>query len=254
MNKIISLWDVFWPFFKRKFWYALLLVSSTLYLGYNRFAIVRLDDSSLISAVFLVWIILLLFPLFSELEFLGIKIKKKVKKEVEKNNEELKSTIHLLQGQISQIQIATGIANRISITNETMSLEELKKLVSKVGNQENPNHKSEKRKNVPAPVIEMFEIRYEIECELKRLCQKSGMELPYATIGKCIDALLGEELMSLETVQLIGQVSQITSRIIHGEKMEKQYLDIVEGVYPQIIKELKLCENRIVGRCGSIEK
>lgn len=172
MNKIISLWDVFWPFFKRKFWYALLLVSSTLYLGYNRFAIVRLDDSSLISAVFLVWIILLLFPLFSELEFLGIKIKKEVKKEVEKNNEELKSTIHLLQGQISQIQIATGIANRISITNETMSLEELKKLVSKVGNQENPNHKSEKRKNVPAPVIEMFEIRYEIECELKRLCQK----------------------------------------------------------------------------------
>lgn len=81
-----------------------------------------------------------------------------------------------------------------------------------------------------------------------------AMELPYATIGKCIDALLGEELMSLETVQLIGQVSQITSRIIHGEKMEKQYLDIVEGVYPQIIKELKLCENRIVGRCGSIEK
>ena len=180
------------------------------------------------------------FSAFSELEFLGIKIKKEVKKEVEKNNEELKSTIHLLQGQISQIQIATGIANRISITNETMSLEELKKLVSKVGNQENPNHKSEKRKNVPAPV--------------KRLCQKSGMELPYATIGKCIDALLGEELMSLETVQLIGQVSQITSRIIHGEKMEKQYLDIVEGVYPQIIKELKLCENRIVGRCGSIEK
>ena len=48
------------------------------------FAIEKLDDASMLSAVFIIWVILLALPLFSELEFLGVKVKKEVKKAVEK--------------------------------------------------------------------------------------------------------------------------------------------------------------------------
>ena len=67
-----------------KAWHIVLLTISTVYLVSNRFAIEKLDDASLISTVFIIWVILLVLPLFSELEFLGVKVKKEVKKAVEK--------------------------------------------------------------------------------------------------------------------------------------------------------------------------
>ena len=82
---------------KEKVWYTILVTVSTGYLAINRFAIEKLDDASLISTVFIIWVILLFFPLFSELEFFGVKIKKEVAKAVEKSNEEVKASISNLQ-------------------------------------------------------------------------------------------------------------------------------------------------------------
>ena len=63
-----------------KAWYIVLLTISTIYLAINRFAIEKLDDASMLSTVFIIWVVLLVLPLFSELEFLGVKVKKEVKK------------------------------------------------------------------------------------------------------------------------------------------------------------------------------
>lgn len=62
------------PFFKNKIryiWYLILVVASTVYLYRNHFAIDKINDASLISTVFIIWALLLVLPLFTELEFLG---------------------------------------------------------------------------------------------------------------------------------------------------------------------------------------
>lgn len=73
-------WEKLGSFLIEKVWYIFLLTISTIYLASNRFAIEKLDDASLLSTVFIIWVILLVLPLFSELEFLGVKVKKEVKK------------------------------------------------------------------------------------------------------------------------------------------------------------------------------
>lgn len=58
-----------------------------------RFDIYELKELNARNLIFILWLILLLLPLFSEMEFLGVKIKK----EVQKETEEVKGLLQNLQ-------------------------------------------------------------------------------------------------------------------------------------------------------------
>ena len=62
---------------------------------------------------------MLAFPLFSEMEILGIK----VKKEVEKATEEVKESLKNIQTQIIQLQMNNSVSNKISIENTPLPSE-----------------------------------------------------------------------------------------------------------------------------------
>ena len=64
--------------------------------------------------------ILLLLPLFSEMEFLGVKIKK----EVQKETEEVKGLLQNLQTQVNQLQLTNSVANNINLSNATLTSEQ----------------------------------------------------------------------------------------------------------------------------------
>lgn len=59
----------------------------------------QLKELNAKNIIFILWIFLLAFPLFSEMEILGIK----VKKEVEKATEEVKESLKNIQTQIIQL-------------------------------------------------------------------------------------------------------------------------------------------------------
>ncbi len=119
----IKLWQKILSFLKEKLWYIFLLAISTIYLVINRFAIKKLDDASMLSTVFIIWVILLALPLFSELEFLGVKVKKS-KKAVEKSNEEVKASLNDLQQLVSQIQVSNSVAPQFTINSGLLPSEE----------------------------------------------------------------------------------------------------------------------------------
>ena len=167
----IKWWQKPLSFLKKKLWYIFLLAISTIYLAINRFAIEKLDDASMISAVFIIWVILLALPLFSELEFLGVKVKKEVKKAVEKSNEEVKASLNNLQQLVSQIQISNSVAPQFTINGGSLPSEgKIDKLTEELHlyNEQNKNKQEEQQDkvNIPTQNLKLFKMRYEIEAKL----------------------------------------------------------------------------------------
>ena len=64
-EKQISIAKKMWDFLKPKLWYIFLLILSTVYLLYYHFDIYELSPINARNLVFLLWILLLLLPLFS---------------------------------------------------------------------------------------------------------------------------------------------------------------------------------------------
>ena len=113
-----------WEFVKKKCWYIILLGLSSAYVWYYRLEIYQLKELNSRNLIFIVWLILLLLPLFSEMEFLGVKIKKEIQKETEEVKESLKS----IQTQMNNLQLTNSVANNFSFNNST--LPSLKALIS----------------------------------------------------------------------------------------------------------------------------
>ncbi len=81
---------------RRTIWYFVLLIASSVFLWFHRFDLFSFDPFNVVTFIFLFWVILLIYPLFSEMELLGVKLKKeveKVKQEVQKAAGELKMQI-----------------------------------------------------------------------------------------------------------------------------------------------------------------
>lgn len=119
----------------------------------------------MLSTVFIIWVILLVLPLFSELEFLGVKVKKEVKEAVEKSNEEVKASLNNLQQLVSQIQISNSVAPQFTINGGSLPSEErMDNLIKEIHllNEQNTNKQTEKQDkvNIPAQNLELFKMRY----------------------------------------------------------------------------------------------
>ena len=109
-------------FIKRKWWYIVLLIGSSIYIFRNRSTISCLDFEIFTTAhfIFILWIILLLMPLFSEMEFFGVKLKK----EVEKTRTEVKDSINDLKMQLVQLQATNNVTNSFQFGNSTLPSED----------------------------------------------------------------------------------------------------------------------------------
>ena len=82
----------FTVFQKRRIWYGALLLISTIYVFYYRKEIYQIERLNTQNLIFLIWLLLLLFPLFSEVELFGIKMKK----EIEAATKDIKNVIKVI--------------------------------------------------------------------------------------------------------------------------------------------------------------
>ena len=230
-----------------KAWYIVLLTISTVYLVSNRFAIEKLDDASLISTVFIIWVILLVLPLFSELEFLGVKVKKEVKKAVEKSNEEVKASLDNLQQIVSQIQVSNSVAPQFTINSGSLPTEEkIDKLTEELHlfNEQNKNKQAEQQDKVTIPVqnLELFKMRYGIEVRLKEALELIGYNSKNRTSLMQGTYYLNQQgVLDPTSTDLVIQMLRIANRGVHGEIIGQKYMDFASEAYPQIIDALDDC-------------
>ena len=234
-----------------KAWYIFLLTISTAYLVSNKFAIEKLDDASMLSAVFIIWVILLALPLFSELEFLGVKVKKEVKKAVEKSNEEVKASLNNLQQLVSQIQISNSVAPQFTINGGSLPSEErMDNLIKEIHllNEQNTNKKTEKQDkvNIPAQNLELFKMRYGIEEKLNDAMDLIGYNgKNHISLVQSAYYLSQQGVLDPKCIDLLIQVVRIANRGVHGEIVDQKYLDFASEAYPKIIDALDDCKELI---------
>ena len=250
-NEEIKLWQKLLSLLKEKLWYIFLLAISTIYLVINRFAIKKLDDASMLSTVFIIWVILLALPLFSELEFLGVKVKKEVKKAVEKSNEEVKASLNNLQQLVSQIQISNSVAPQFTITGGSLPSEErMDNLIKEIHllNEQNTNKKTEKQDkvNIPAQNLELFKMRYGIEEKLNDAMDLIGYNgKNHISLVQSAYYLSQQGVLDPKCIDLLIQVVRIANRGVHGEIVDQKYLDFASEAYPKIIDALDDCKELI---------
>lgn len=228
-----------WAEVKPKAWYFLLLFASTIYVIKYRFEIYDLKEINAQNLIFLLWLLLLAYPLISEMEFLGIKIKK----EVEKATEGLNENIHTIQTQLSNIQLSSSLEANINVGNNTLpseqKLEELLKLVKNLQmSSTQPFEKPEK------PMVDqgiyLFTVRRDMEIALRELCEKAGLTDNFnMTIPRMTQVITKAELISITTHDLIREVNRIANRGVHGEIVSDKYINFVYETFPEIMRQLK---------------
>ena len=247
----IKWWQKLLSFLKEKLWYIFLLAISTTYLAINRFAIEKLDDASMLSTVFIIWVILLALPLFSELEFLGVKVKKEVKKAVEKSNEEVKASLDNLQQIVSQIQISNSVAPQFTINGGSLPSEErMDNLIKEIHllNEQNTNKQTEKQDkvNIPAQNLELFKMRYGIETKLNDAMGFIGYNgKNHISLVQSAYYLSRQGVLDPKCIDLLIQVVRIANRGVHGEIVDQKYFDFASEAYPKIIDALDDCKELI---------
>ena len=108
-----------------------------------------------------------MLPLFTELEFFGVKVKKEVEEAVEKSNKEVKDSLNNLQQLVMQIQVSNNATNQLTINGNPLPsesrIEELTNAIQTLTAQKN----NEKTNEVPREEgtaseqnVELFKIRY----------------------------------------------------------------------------------------------
>lgn len=238
-DKLLAFPKWIWNQIKAKKWYTFLLVLSTSYLVYYRFDIYDLETINARNLIFLLWLLLLAFPLFSELEFLGIK----VKKEVEKATEDVKESLHHIQSQVAQIQMTNSVATHVNLSSSPLANEEtLHELIQAIRNvqQLRPNELPDKKhySNEEELHVFLYKIRYEIETALRNLCEKIDYT-ERTSIPQMVRYLNRTGILSDTGSKLIYEVTKIANRGVHGEIVSDEYIKFVEEAHPQIMLELK---------------
>lgn len=216
-----------------------LLCASSLYVVHYRFEIDQLTEFNAQNLIFILWLILLLFPLFSEMEFFGVKLKR----EIEKSTSEVKESIHDLQIQIMQTQIANTNNQSVRIENygPLASAEQLKEILKTYSDTPHASSTSQKIEEpvVPPEAEYLIKVRLSLETSMRRLCEKLGFAMQRDTASNMASYLRRSDVLQDSSYEIVKQIINIVNRGIHGEIVSTQYIEFVRQTYPNIMQELE---------------
>lgn len=230
-------------------WYFILLILSTIYVFKIRIYNIKINTVCIESVIFAIWIFLLLFPLVSELEFLGMKVKREVQKETTEIKDEMRQQITILQNQILQVSSNSYVNNNIRIQNnslpsekqiqETMdSVEQFKEKNRSATNRHRTNYynPNEIKVKIEEDYIVMFKVRYSLENKLRLKAEEMNYSLAKTKSAiDIIEILKKEGKIEGLLYDLIVQVIQITNRVVHGQSVDDQYIGFVKKIYPDMV-------------------
>ena len=122
------------------------------------------------TLIFILWIFLLIVPLFSEVELLGVKIKK----EVENATKEVKSDIKNIQNQIMSLNLNSSITNNLQINPQLPNDKKIQYLEKEMKKDTFNIEKKINFDNLSDEIIFLFKVRFEIQTLLNEISEKVG--------------------------------------------------------------------------------
>ena len=224
--------------FNKKYgWYAGLLVASSIYVFIHKYEIYQLTELNAENLIFLLWIVLLLMPLFSEIEIGNLKLKR----EIEETRAEVKESIGELKYQILEMRINNTNSNSNTVVLGTQPLpskDELSEMQRHVDKSQDIRFENEVTFNVTEADIYLFKVRLDLEKQLLALCKMFSYN-ERKTMHSMINTLIQHEVIDYDMAGLIREIVNIANRGVHGEIVDNEYIQFVENTYPMIKKRLK---------------
>lgn len=260
-GEVMKVTEIIVSYLKHKWWYLILLILSTIYVLHNKSDIYQLKEFNAMNLIFILWLILLILPLFSEIEFFGIKLKK----EVEKAKAEVKENLNELRMQIMDLKISNSNANTINIGNDFLPpeqkiIEMAKKFVSnsnKIDNniqRKKVKYKADMSKGDTASsaidleiaegTMYLFKVRLMLEKYLTDLCDKTNY-VGNKSFTQMLRHLEQFDILKSNTIDLINQIIKIANRGVHGEIVSNEYIDFIKQVLPELQKQLYEVNNQL---------
>jgi hypothetical protein len=235
-------------------WYLLLLLSSSIFVYLNKNIILqeKLNELSAMTLIFLVWLILLLFPLFSEIEIVGVKLKR----ELEKTKNELTREIKDVRLDIINFKLDNNNNNILNFGNDFLpnfeKLKEMQKEINKRTLREEPSengnvddiNKYSTKLDLPEENIFLYKVRTYIEKNLADICSKFGFER-IQNMREMVRFLNQKELINGSKADLLIEIIKISSRGIHGEILSNEYIAFIQNSLPMVEQIFQSINNRI---------
>ncbi len=240
MNQAMKL-----PNWFRIAWWLLLtsLLSAFLYKRYPDLVAGSASVADVI--VFLIWIALLLAPLFNEVSLLGITLKQQIeefKNSVSTQIADLRTTVDVRSSINQQFTMPLPASDAKLPEIEAMLKKTLTDILSEQGREQG------KAATVSAPddVVQLFAARYSIEKELRRIAEGrqlfSGIAslLPRSLpVSRLSTMLVEAEVIDRRLSSAIREVYAVCSPAIHGEPVSEAQLSFVKDVAPGLISALQ---------------
>jgi hypothetical protein len=196
--------------------------------------------------VFLVWIALLLAPIFQEVELFGVRMKQTV----EQMKQELKSEIHSVRTELrNAVDVRTVFSPQIfaPAPPPDSQLPGLEARIRTAVTEVLAAHGIRQPTPVPTDlavdnnVALLFAARYGIEKELRRLARERELDLPLKRAGamQISRALTQTGVIEPQLDHAIREVYAVSSAAVHAEDVSDAQVSFVREVGPELIGALR---------------
>lgn len=233
--------------FKILWW--IILLGLTAKILYKRFdAIVTGQSVPADIFIFLLFVALMLVPIFSEIEFFGIKFKKEI--------EDLRQDISMKLGDIkneirnTQTQTVNQTIQGFGPPPPDNKLPELENEIDRIVKAKLREHgvsiapSLTIQADVPENNLQMFKIRYNIENELRRIWQnrfendEPNDRWKYQSVMKIIQDLTKFEIIDNNFYHILREILSICNYAIHGENVTDNQVSFVKKNAKQVLEYL----------------
>lgn len=225
--------------FKVGWWVILLLLTG--FILYKRYQAISTGQS--VSAdvfIFLIFVALMLVPIFSEIEFFGLKLKREI--------EELKTDISVKFGDIKN-EIRNSQTQTLNQTIQAYGqygppppdskLPELEEEIDKIVKAKLQEHgviieqPLASEIIVPEDNLAMFKVRYNVETQLRRIWENRFNEKTFdersrhQPIIRIIQDLTKYEIINSDFSGILREILSICNYAIHGEQVTENQVNFV---------------------------
>lgn len=234
------------PNWFRVVWWVLLLIAATSFLAHRYDAMSGGVTTTIDAIATVFWIALVLAPVFYELSFLGVSLKQRidaVKDELRKDVLDLRADVQ------SAVSVTSNLSQQVIIPSAPpdRDLPDLKAQVEEAIKSTLRSHGISRSfaaddLSVDADTRLLFEARYSIEKELRRLWTdrvSSETGRRHLPVFRLTDELLKAELIPVSLVGVIREIYATCSPALHGESATPAQVAFVRDVAPNLVKTLR---------------
>jgi len=227
------------PLWAKWIWW-LGLVGITSFVLWKRLELTASGGSTAFDCVvFVVWVALLLAPIFSEVKIWGVELTQ----EIEEVKRDISQQIQAVRADVrNSINFHATFSNTVPGPPPDSQLPLIRDEVDRALDARMTGMKvspQAKEPQVPPDIQYMISVRYNIEREVRRITEGLLDQRPKVQIRRLVEILADTGSIQPEMKHAIMDVYRVCSPAVHGDQVSKEQLYFVQDVAPRLLAVLQ---------------